>query len=96
MPPSRPDPLVLLRELLEADRREGLGWEPENFVQRVWLACRECRARSFIWPIIETEPAWRDAYLGRRSRSPLSNLRLELLDDEAASPFAGRLEDPGG
>lgn len=58
------DPLPLLRSLLEEDQRDGIPWTPEDFAQRVHVACREAGSSVWRWPLIDTYPAWRAAYLG--------------------------------
>lgn len=58
------NPLALLRSWLEENRLAGAPWSPEDFAYLTWLACRETGSRTWIWPIIETAPAWRRAYIG--------------------------------
>jgi hypothetical protein len=71
----------MLRELLEDDRRAGVPWSGADFAQRVHIVCRETRARGWRWILIETLPAWRDAYLNMRP-SALEQLGVDLLDDD--------------
>ena len=63
---STPPVLALLVELLDDDRAAGHDWQAEQFAYTAWLACRESGAgRAWLKAIIETTPAWRDAYQDR-------------------------------
>jgi hypothetical protein len=73
------DPLELLRERLADDRRAGVPFTPEDFAQHAWLACRATRAHVWLWPIIETYPAWAAAY----RRDGTAALAPSLLLDSA-------------
>lgn len=76
-------PFQLLRELLDDDRRAGLPWSPEDFAQRVWLACRETPG-GIAWrhAIIDTYPAWQDAYIGRGAGALEQFDPVSLADEE--------------
>ena len=75
-------PFELLHELLRADLDEGQPWEPEAFAQRVHIAVRESGAgRSWTWALIDTLPAWHDAYEGVRA-GELEHFGRDLLDDD--------------
>ena len=68
LPTSTPPALALLVELLDDDRAAGLDWQAEQFAYTAWLACREAGAgRAWLRAIIDTTPAWRDAYQDRVS-----------------------------
>ena len=62
------DPLALLVELLQDDKAAGMPWTPEDFAQRVSLACRQTSAgRSWSRALIDCYPVFADAYADRRA-----------------------------
>lgn len=89
------DPCAYLRELLADDRRAGVELDGPTFAQRVHVAVKATRAgRSWRWAIVDTYPAWRDAYNGVNAGS-MASLSLDLLDDEGGDRHDAPLEPAG-